>query len=83
MNPSGISARSRIIRKICAGSSSNSLRYRIRWRARRRGDCGVVFQAAFDAEPHPSRKEGKARFAANTDLRNHLEQHTPQESSRG
>lgn len=52
-----------------------------RSQARRR--YGMVFQAAFEAESHPIRKEGKARFAANTDLRNHLEQHTPEESSRG
>ena len=38
---------------------------------------GEVYQAAFDAEPVVHRKEGRARFAANTDLRELVEMHCP------
>lgn len=34
---------------------------------------GAVYQAAFDAEPNEIRKDGKARFAANSDLREQVE----------
>ena len=38
---------------------------------------GEVYQAVFDAEPVAHRKEGRARFAANTDLRELVEMHCP------
>ena len=44
-----------------------------RQRAALRRRYGERYQAAFDAEPVPHRKEGKARFAANTDLREYVE----------
>ena len=38
---------------------------------------GERYQAVFDAEPTPHRQEGRARFAANTELREYIETHFP------
>lgn len=48
-----------------------------RQRSALRRRYGEVYQAVFDAEPVAHRKEGRARFAANTDLRELVERHFP------
>ena len=46
-----------------------------RQRSALRRRYGEVYQAVFDAEPVAHRKEGRARFAANIDLREFVETH--------
>ena len=48
-----------------------------RQRSALRRRYGEVYQAVFDAEPVAHRKEGRARFAANTDLRELVERYFP------
>lgn len=44
---------------------------------------GELYRAALDAEPSPIRKDGKARFAANSDLRERIEAEPAQKKPRG
>ncbi|MBK8168609.1 MAG: hypothetical protein IPK64_21900 [bacterium] len=43
---------------------------------------GEIYRAALDAEPSPIRKEGRARFAANSDLREEIEGEAGKNASR-